>query len=97
MTADRAAQLLAAVIREMVDDAVGAALARQAAPAPTRLVYSTATAAEALSLSPRTVRDLIRDGKLVGHRDGTDWRITRAALEDYAARFDRPMAGRRAS
>lgn len=60
----------------------GPRMVRQRAPgAP----YSIEQAAAALNLSPRTVRQRIRDGMLVAYQDGRLWRIPERAMAEYLA------------
>jgi excisionase family DNA binding protein len=53
-------------------------------PATSKQLYTADEAAERLNLHVKTVRKFIRDGKLPAKRIGKEYRITRAALDDFA-------------
>lgn len=51
-------------------------------------------AAELLNFDERTIRRWIESGKLIAHRPGREWRISRDALEEFlAARSNRRFSG----
>jgi excisionase family DNA binding protein len=52
--------------------------------ANSKQLFTADEAAERLNLHVRTVRKFIRDGKLSAKRIGKEYRITRAALDDFA-------------
>jgi len=52
-------------------------------------------AANEAGLSPSTLRNQIKNGKLIADKKGHDWRVTRAALWSYLE--NRSPAGRRAA
>lgn len=45
--------------------------------------YTVAEIAEMLSLSPYTIREWCKSGKIKGIKIGRDWRISRDALKEY--------------
>jgi excisionase family DNA binding protein len=53
-------------------------------PSSSKQLFTADEVAERLNLHVRTVRKFIRDGKLPAKRIGKEYRITRAALDDFA-------------
>jgi len=51
-------------------------------------LYTADEVAERLGLHVKTVRRMIRDGRLTAKRIGKEYRITRAALDDFAGADD---------
>ena len=54
--------------------------------------FNVAEAAEFLRVSGHTVRKLIKEGKIRAVKAGRDWRITRAALDEFLAGGPTPQA-----
>ena len=74
-----------AALEAVVDDRVRQALAeRDALPE----LLTVEAAAQLLSMSPRSVRDRISEGRLDAVLDGRRHRITRGALNDYIASLE---------
>lgn len=98
-SADVLAEALRDAVRAAVTEVAPAPLA--AVPTPEAGVplpgvvneaqcYTVAEVARLLSVSPRTVRDRLRDGTLRGFREGADWRVWHRDLVAY-------IQGRRAA
>jgi excisionase family DNA binding protein len=47
-------------------------------------VYTVSEIAQILDLHPKTVRRLIRDGRVRARKIGREWRVTKEDLRDYA-------------
>jgi excisionase family DNA binding protein len=57
---------------------------------PARQLFTVEEVAERLDLHVKTVRRFIREGRLPAKRIGKEYRITRAALEEFAGTVDEP-------
>lgn len=49
-------------------------------------LYTPEQVADHLQIDEQTVRRFLRDGEIVGHRIGRQWRISESALADYMRR-----------
>jgi excisionase family DNA binding protein len=47
-------------------------------------------AAERLGVHRATVNDMVRSGRLPGHREGAHWRVNRRVFEEFAAGYVKP-------
>jgi len=64
-------------------------------PTTTPNLYSAEQVAELLNLHVKTVRRYLRDGRLKAKRIGKEYRVTRAALEEFAGQLqpaEKPVA-----
>ena len=57
---------------------------------PARQLFTVDEVAERLNLHVKTIRRFIREGRLPAKRIGKEYRITRAALDEFAGTVDEP-------
>ncbi len=59
--------------------------ATEQAPAPPQTVFTVASLAELLGRSRSSIRDMARDGRLLGHKLGRSWLFPSGALDQLFA------------